>query len=123
MTCFAVCASILPPAPFNLPVRILLPISGKKSKSLIFFASDREISLEGSSTVFTTIFTTYTLNSPDSVSNFTDIFCPDLRLSFLNVEDNASSTADSMVSLSKFRSAANCVNAIKKLLFITKLSF
>ena len=90
-----------------MPVKILLPISGATSKSFIFFASDKEISFTESSTDFTTVLTTQTLNSPDSVSSLTVIFWPDLRLSFLNVEESASSTADKIVSLSKFLSAAN----------------
>ena len=104
MTCFAVCASILPPASFDFPVIMALPNSELES---IFLASFKEISIESSITSSTIFLTTYTLKSPVSVSNFTEILWPDFRLSFLKVEDKASSTADKIVSLSKFLSAAS----------------
>ena len=104
ITCFAVCASILPPASFTFPVSIFSPIS---ESEFIFLASFKDISIELSNTSSTTFLTTYTLKSPVSVSNLTEILCPDFKLSFLNVEDNASSTADNIVSLSKFLSAAS----------------
>ncbi len=82
----------------------MFPISALES---IFLASFKEISIELSTTSSTMLLTTYTLKSPVSVSNLTEILCPDFKLSFLKVEDKASSTADKIVSLSKFLSAAS----------------